>query len=90
MSNSSDTSPDHASEITRADNAIRALRHALEGMKASRDALEDARPGPEADEIGRALDAIEDQMVRALEIVDRETARRDAAELAAMAERVEG
>ena len=90
MSNSSDTSPDHAAEITRADNAIRALEHARAALKEARSSFEDAfavtGDARDLEALAKTLASIESGYVATLFAIRRETARRDAAELAMKAE----
>lgn len=79
MSNAtSPAAPDHAAEYTRADNAIRSLNTALAYQ---RDAIEALGALSDADAIELRSD-MELSVHRLAGLVRRETARRDAAELA--------
>ncbi len=79
------TTTDHAVDYTRADNAIRTLRHALAGIVEAQVALADLSDSPDAAEIVALAADLRTREVRVAVLMVRETTRRDAAELAALA-----
>lgn len=79
------TTTDHAADYTRADNAIRTLRHALAGIAEAQFALADLSDSPDAAEIVALAADLRTSEVRIAVLMARETTRRDAAERAALA-----
>lgn len=71
-------------ESSRADAAVKSLGHAREGLKASFEALTDVLlTSPDREEIASILFLVEASTAKVGSAIARETARRDAAELAA-------
>ena len=73
---------DHAAEITRADNAIRLLLASLAALRAASGLLDETDTSAERVAIYAANDAVKGAIETIKATIKRETARRDAAELA--------
>ena len=73
---------DHAAEYTRADNAIRLLDASLAALRAASGLLDETDTSAERVAIYAANDATKGAIEEIKAAIRRETARRDAAELA--------
>ena len=83
MSNAtSPAAPDHAAEYTRADNAIRLLIASFAALRAASGLLDETDTSAEREAIYAANDAVKGAIETIKATIKRETARRDAAELA--------
>lgn len=77
------TTPDHAAEYTRADNAIRSLTTALAYQREAQGAINPLGGSSDTDHEMYATFVAMSEAVRRIEaLIRRETARRDAAEMA--------
>lgn len=76
------TTADHAAEYTRADNAIRLLGASLAALRSASGLLDECDTGEERVAIYAANDATKGAIEEIKAAIKRETARRDAAELA--------
>ena len=76
------TIPDHAAEYTRADNAIRLLIASFAALRAASGLLDETDTSAERVAIYAANDAVKGAIETIKATIKRETARRDAAELA--------
>ena len=83
MSNATSlAAPDHAAEITRADNAIRLLLASLAALRDASGLLDETDTTAERLAIYDANDAVKGAIETIKATIKREVARRDAAELA--------
>ena len=78
--------PDHAAEYTRADNAIRLLAASLAALRAASGLLDETDTSEERAAIYAANDGVKGAIEEIKAAIRRETAQRDAAELARRAE----